>query len=255
MTRKISRYGWVPDLPDVRDHLYAAPPERLAKLPPSVDLRPACPPVYDQGDLGSCTANAIGAAHQFQQTEQKLANAFMPSRLFIYFNERVMENTVESDSGAMIRDGVKSIGSLGVCPETSWPYDIAKFRDKPAPGCYQEAVQHKAIMYRRISHNLRQMKGCLAGNHPFVFGFTVYESFEGPQVAKTGVVSMPSPGEGAVGGHAVLAVGYDDAQNRFVVRNSWGANWGMKGYFTMPYAYLLDSNLADDFWTIRLVQS
>jgi C1A family cysteine protease len=255
MARKVSRYGWVPDLPDARDHLYAAPPERLAKLPPNIDLRPACPPVYDQGELGSCTANAIGVAHEFQQMEQKLPNVFMPSRLFIYYNERVVENTIDSDSGAMIRDGIKSIGTEGVCPETSWPYDIAKFRDKPSPGCYQEAAAHKAIMYRRISHNLRQMKGCLAGRHPFVFGITVYESFEGEVVARTGKVSMPSPGEGVVGGHAVLAVGYDDAQDRFTVRNSWGEDWGMKGCFTIPYAYLLDSNLADDFWTIRLVQS
>ncbi len=254
MARKISRFGWVPDLPDARDYLYAAPPERLSKLPPSVDLRPSCPPVYDQGELGSCTANAIGAAHQFQEMQEKIPDAFMPSRLFVYYNERVMENTVDSDSGAMIRDGIKSIGTEGVCPETMWPYDIAKFRNRPPAKCYQEAVKHKAILYRRISHNLLQMKGCLAGLHPFVFGFTVYESFEGEEVARTGHASMPLPGEQAIGGHAVLAVGYDDGNSWFLVRNSWGETWGMKGYFTLPYQYLLDSNLADDFWTIRLVQ-
>jgi C1A family cysteine protease len=254
MPRKISRFGWVPDLPDARDYLYAAPPERLSKLPPSVDLRPSCPPVYDQGQLGSCTANAIGAAHQFQEMQEQIPDAFMPSRLFVYYNERVMENTVDSDSGAMIRDGIKSIGTEGVCPETMWPYDIAKFRNRPPAECYQEAVKHKAILYRRISHNLLQMKGCLAGLHPFVFGFTVYESFEGEQAAETGHAAMPLPGEHAIGGHAVLAVGYDDGNSWFIVRNSWGETWGMKGYFTLPYQYLLDSNLADDFWTIRLVQ-
>src|SRR5262249_16064029 len=186
--------------------------------------------------------------------KQKLPQIFMPSRLFIYYNERVMEGTVDSDSGAMIRDGIKSVAQQGDCPETMWLYDIAKFRDKPSAGCYQEAVKHEAVLYLRLVHNLNQMKGCLASGYPFVFGFTVYESFESPQVAQTGHVPMPTPGEQVVGGHAVLAVGYDDAQHVFLVRNSWGEGWGMKGYFTFPYAYLLDNNLSDDLWTIRVVK-
>ena len=101
-------YGWVPDLPDQRDKLYQAPARMVAALPKSVDLRPGCPEVYDQGQLGSCTANAIGAALQFDQIKQKQADVFAPSRLFIYYNERVIENTVDEDSGAMIRDGIKA---------------------------------------------------------------------------------------------------------------------------------------------------
>jgi C1A family cysteine protease len=97
------------------------------------------------------------------------------------------------------------------------------------------------------------MRGCLAAGYPFVFGFTVYSSFEGQEVAKTGVVSMPTPDEQVVGGHAVLAVGYDDASQAFIVRNSWGAGWGQEGYFTMPYAYLTTRALSSDFWTIRIV--
>ena len=97
------------------------------------------------------------------------------------------------------------------------------------------------------------MKGCLAQGYPFVLGFSVYESFESPQVVRTGIAQMPAAGEQLLGGHAVLAVGYDDSAQRFVVRNSWGAGWGMKGYFTLPYAYLLDGNLSDDFWTVRQV--
>ncbi len=249
---RIKHCGWVPDLPDHRDHLYAAPPRYLVALPKKVDLRKKCPPVYDQGDLGSCTANAIGGAFQFEQLKQK-ADDFVPSRLFIYYNERVIEHSVDTDAGAAIRDGIKSVASIGVCPETEWPYVIAKFAVKPPNPCYVHAAKHKVLSYQRLSHTLNQMKGCLASGYPFVFGFTVYESFESDEVAQTGHAPMPGPKEATLGGHAVLSVGYDDASQWFIVRNSWGAKWGMKGYFTLPYQYLMDDNLADDFWTIRLV--
>ena len=257
--RTIARYGWKPDLPDQRDLLYSAPVLALQKLPPKVDLRKGCPPVYDQGQLGSCTANAIGAAVQFDQKKQGLKD-YVPSRLFIYYNERDIEGTTDQDSGAMIRDGVKSVNKLGTCAETSWPYDPSPYppnpllTQKPSVACYGEASKHLAVQYSRVPRTLNQMKGCLASGYPFVFGFTVYQSFEGDPVATTGEVPMPGPAETVLGGHAVLAVGYDDSSQRFVVRNSWGTKWGIKGYFTMPYPYLLDGNLSDDFWTIRLVQ-
>ncbi len=252
MGHKIQRFGWIPDLPDHRDHLYAAPLVNLGVLPPQVDLRPACPPVYDQGQLGSCTANAIAGAIQFDRMKEHKPN-FVPSRLFIYYNERVIEGTVNTDSGAMIRDGIKSVAKQGDVPETEWPYDIAKFAEKPPQKVYNDAKKYKVIQYQRVSRNFIQMKGCLASGYPFVFGFSVYESFESQQVAQTGQVNMPGPNEQEIGGHAVLAVGYDDAQQRFIVRNSWGTDWGMAGYFTMPYTYLTDPNLSDDFCTIRLV--
>lgn len=252
MNRKVKHYGWSPDLPDHRDHLYAAPSETLIKLPNKADLTAQCPTVYDQGQLGSCTANAIAGAIEFDLKKQGLQD-FMPSRLFIYYNERVIEGTVNSDSGAQIRDGIKSVASLGDCPETLWPYVIAKFADTPPPNCFAQAKKYEVVQYQRVVQNLTQMKGCLAAGYPFVFGFTVYESFESPQVAKTGHALMPSAGEKVVGGHAVVTVGYDDSQGWFIVRNSWGTTWGMKGYFTMPYAYLTTQGLASDFWTIRLV--
>jgi len=252
MDHKIKRYGWIPDLPDQRDHMYAAPFEVLGKLPPKMDLRDHCPPVYDQGQLGSCTGNAIAAAMEFDRMKQGLED-FTPSRLFIYYNERKMEGTVDSDSGAQIRDGIKTVGKLGACPEKEWPYDISKFTKQPPRKCYQHALKDRVVQYSRLSHNLNQMKGCLASGYPFVFGFTVYESFESEEVAKTGEAPMPKSGEQALGGHAVLGVGYDDGQQRFIVRNSWGLNCGMQGYFTLPYAYLTDSNLCDDLWTIRLI--
>jgi C1A family cysteine protease len=251
--RSIKRYGWVPDLPDQRDRLFFAPPAAVAALPPSVDLRSGCPPVYDQGQLGSCTANAIGGALQFNQMKEGLADIFVPSRLFIYYNERVMENSVDEDAGAMIRDGIKSVSKEGAPHETLWPYVISKFKTKPPPKAYKDALKHRAILYERVNATMDQLKGCLASGYPFVFGFSVYDSFESSEVAKTGVVPMPKPKERQLGGHAVLAVGYDDPTSRFIVRNSWGDKWGNAGYFTMPYDYLTDANLSDDFWTIKKV--
>ena len=250
---KIQRYGWVRDLPDHRDFIYSAPPATLQTLPPSADLRPHCPPVYDQGQLGSCTANAIAGALQFDEIKENKNGQSTPSRLFIYYNERVIEGTVKSDNGAQLRDGVKAVVRQGICRESVWPYNISRFAVKPPALAYKGAAKDKATHYLRLTQVANQLKGCLASGYPFVFGFTVYQSFEGPDVAKTGIVPMPRPSEAVLGGHAVCAVGYDDAQQRFIVRNSWGPGWGMKGYCTMPYTYLLDPNLASDFWTLRTV--
>jgi C1A family cysteine protease len=246
-------YGWIRDLPDARDFIYAAPLSRFPQgLPPSVDLRPECPPVYDQGQLGSCTANGIAGAIEFEQMKQGSAT-FVPSRLFIYYNERVMEGTVNQDSGAQIRDGIKSVATLGAPPETDWPYDIKLFKEKPPPKAYADAKQDLVTIYSRVTQNLAQMQGCLAEGYPFVFGITCYESFESEQVAETGIVPMPASGEKVVGGHCIIAVGYDDSARNFIVRNSWGADWGLKGYCMFPYEYLLSSTLSSDFWTIRSV--
>ena len=248
------RFGWIPDLPDHRDHMFAAAPAVLTALPAAIDLRPQCPKeVYDQGQLGSCTGNAIAGAIEFDEIKQKAADIFTPSRLFIYYNERVIEGSVNSDAGAQIRDGIKTVAKQGACHEQIWPYDITKFRAKPSKAAYTDGAKHTAVQYQRLIQSLTEMKGCLAAGYPFVFGFTVYESFESATVAKTGIVPYPSTGEKVLGGHAVLAVGYDDASQRFIVRNSWGSGWGMKGYFTIPYSYLTNNNLADDFWTIRMV--
>jgi C1A family cysteine protease len=259
-------YGWMPDLPDHRDHQFAAPLLKLGPLPAKVDLRKRCPAVYNQGQIGSCTANAIAGAIEFDRLKQKLSD-FTPSRLFIYYNERSMENTVATDSGAQIRDGVKSINQLGVCPEPEWPYVAtpadpntniwppgAKPAEKPTPNCYTDALQHKAVTYESVTRDLAQFRGCLAAGYPFVLGFTVYSAFESPQVAQTGVLNLPTSAEQVLGGHAVMAVGYDDMAQRFIIRNSWGTGWGMKGYFIMPYAYLLSQKLSSDFWTIRVVE-
>jgi C1A family cysteine protease len=262
MNRKIKKYGWIPDLPDHRDHLYAAPQPVLAKLPKKVGLSPKCPPVFNQNlspphfrGRARVGVGAIAAAHQSDQMKQNKPKAFTPSRLFIYYNEREIEGTIKEDSGAMIRDGIKSLVKQGAAPEAAWPYVITKFAAKPPKKCYDAGLKNQALSYQRLTPVLSQLKGCLAAGYPFVFGFSVYESFESETVTRTGKVPMPDgSSEKLLGGHAVLAVGYDDAKQCFIVRNSWGTGWAIKGYCTFPYAYLLDGNLSDDFWTVRVVK-
>ena len=252
-TRSQKWYGWLPDLPDHRDFLYSAIAPQIRHLPDRVDLRSKCYPIENQGNLGSCTANALAGALEFLEL-QKGAVFVDLSRLFIYYNERVIEGTTKEDSGAFLRDGIKSLAKQGVCPEVEWPYKISGFKEKPAAKCYRDAKKHQITSYHRIT-TVEEMRTCLADGYPFVFGFTVYDAFQSSQVAKTGVLDMPGPGERQQGGHAVMAVGYDNHQRRFIIRNSWDTDWGMKGYFTMPYHYLdPNQNLADDFWTIRAAE-
>jgi C1A family cysteine protease len=251
----MSKYGWVPDLPDHRDHLYALPPHiKKTALPASVDLRKGCPAVYDQGDLGSCTANAIGAAMQFLQ-KKKHEKDFVPARLGIYYLERKMIGTVASDSGAQIRDGIKVVNKFGVWPEKMQPYRIETFKKAPTKTCLDYGQDHQAVTYQRLDNtNIALLKGRLASGFPFVFGFTVYEHFESEEVERTGILKMPGKKERSMGGHAVLAVGYNTAKRAFLIRNSWGPKWGLKGYFWMPDAYITNPYLSDDFWAITSME-
>ena len=255
--------GWVPDLPDHRDLMYSAPLRHLQALPPSVDLRPqfAFAP-YDQGQIGSCTANAIAGAIQFDRAKTGKAPDFTPSRLFIYYNERVIEHSVAADAGAQIRDGIKSVAKQGACKEATWPYDATPAdpnthlfppgsppATKPPAAAYHEAETYRAVAYFRVQQALAQMKGCLAEGFPFVFGFSVYENIY--DSSGNPVTVLPMPQGSQIGGHAVVAVGYDDSKQLFTIRNSWGTGVQDHGYFYMPYAYASAANLANDFWTIR----
>ncbi len=244
--KHIQSYGWIPDRPDHRDYLYSAIAPKV-KLPPKIDLRNEDSPIENQGHLGSCTANALAGHLQF--LERISGQSYQDlSRLFIYYNERALEGTIRFDSGAMIRDGIKVLAKLGVCPELTWPYDISQFTKKPTTLCYKQGLKRRITSYHRLQ-TLDELLNCLAEGFPFVFGFTVYESFETLKVAQTGIVPIPRKSERALGGHAVMAAGFDQKQKRLIVRNSWGEQWGMGGYFTMPYAYI--ETLASDFWTIR----
>lgn len=259
VTPKNHGLGWIPDKPDERDLIFKPTPGKLAvaPLPPVVDLRKECPKVYNQGTLGSCTANALAAAFDFDRHRE--GDSFMtPSRLFIYYNERAMEGTTTTDAGASIRDGVKTLKSIGVIPETEWPYIIADFTEKPSPQCYQDAKKAEALTYARILRPTENPNGdmvaCLAQGDPFVVGINVYESFESPHSVATGIIPMPKPGEKLLGGHAILVVGYEQAKKQFICRNSWGAAWGDKGYFYLPYAYLADEKNASDLWVVKTVE-
>lgn len=256
LSRQIKSYGWRKDHPDQRDHLLGLTLS-AAPLKDKLSLRSGFPNPYDQGALGSCTANAIAAALEYDERKQKQVNSETPSRLFIYYNERVIEGSVPYDAGAEIRDGIKSVAHVGAPPESKWPYDISKFADKPPTQLYVDAHKHKAVRYARVTQTAFALQSALAQGYPVVFGFTVYDSFESSEVARTGRVPVPAPNEGVRGGHAVIAVGYDTTLDPghllFEVRNSWGSQWGDGGYFWMPASYLLDPNLASDFWTIRKV--
>ena len=240
--------NWRPDLPDQRDHMYT-PAKWWWWLPKRVDLRGDCSPIEDQGPLGSCTGNAIASAIEILQLKQDQELTDI-SRLFIYYNERAYINEVRNDSGAYIRDGIKSIRKIGAAKEALWPYHIEKFAERPNEASYADALTRRFRSYERIN-SLTGMLNCLAEGYPFVFGFTVYSGFMSDEVARTGKVSMPGPNEYEMGGHAGLAVGYDRKRRHFIVRNSWGVEWGDKGYFTMPFDYLADRNLSDDLWTVR----
>jgi C1A family cysteine protease len=251
--RTQKRYGWRPDHPDMRDFLLAVAPVKT--LPESVSLRDQMPPVYDQGQLGSCTANSIGAILEFNELKQAEADAATPSRLFIYYNERSMEGTVDQDSGAEIRDGIKSVAQLGAPPETDWPYAIDEFATKPPANAYEDALDHQAIRYARVPQTQMGIQNVLATGYPISFGFTVYESFES-DVGPDGIVPMPQPSETVLGGHAVVAVGYKPIgrQLYFECRNSWGTDWGDQGHFWLPASYVTSPNLAQDFWVIEQVE-
>lgn len=270
------RYGHIPDIHDPRDHKIKFTDEHVQsfslRLNASVnntvfDLRnlvhlPQALSNIDQGSLGSCTANAIAYAYAFDEIKQQNKQSFLPSRLFIYYNERVIENTVNRDSGAQLRDGIKSINKYGVCEEHHWIYDPLKFAVKPPKSVYDEAINAKAVKYssidfsldRTIADRVAHLKRALQSGFPFVFGFYVYESFETDVVARTGIVPIPDyDNEQLLGGHAVCAVGFSDLKQSFIVKNSWGPNWGLNGYFYMPYNYLADPEQALDFWIIEQV--
>lgn len=263
------KLGWLPDVPDTRDIPFSTVFRVPRKLPAHTDLRAGCSPVEDQESLGSCTAQALVGTLEFLELrallppsdQSKIANQKSKisrfrdlSRLFVYYNERAAIGTVQEDSGAMLRTGIKTLKAQGVCREGLWPYEIRRFTAKPTAACFTEAADHQVTAYQRLTA-LAEMKACLAMGLPFVFGFAVYEHVMSAAVARTGRIRLPGKSERMLGGHAVMAVGYEENAQMVLFRNSWGVAWGRSGYGQMPYAYLESRELSDDFWCIQGTES
>jgi len=254
-------YGWKPDLPSHHENfLLTAHPDVLTTFPKTKFLG-NLPHVYDQKNLGSCTANALAGIFEYEQIKQGLTD-FMPSRLFIYYNERKIEGTINQDAGAMISDGIKVLTNSGVCNEATWPYNVEQFTTQPTDTSYTEASTHQVLASKRVPVTVDGFKTMINMGYPIAFGFTVFNYFESAKMASEGILHLPGPHEQSIGGHAICAVGYSDSMKSsdgkhvgyFKIRNSWGNQWGIvanneRGYFWMPYDYV-KAGLCSDAWVV-----
>lgn len=247
----LPKYHWIPDPPDSRDHPYAL--NNTVPVVNQVDLRSYCSPIDDQGQLGSCTGNAIAGA--IDLIDRRNGRGLRVSRMFIYYQERLLENDVYYDNGAYIRDGIKACYTYGAPLENIWPYDASRWATRPSSAAYSDAQQRKVTGYSRCA-DFAAVKNALTAGNPVVVGFNVYSSFESNSVAATGIMPYPNTQrETLLGGHAVCLVGFNDAHGWFIARNSWGPNWGDHGYFYMPYQVIQNTAMSSDFWVINSVHN
>ena len=241
------KFGWLRDLTDQRDKIYSAP--RMIECPASVSLLEYCAPVENQTTTSSCVAHGI--VGNLEMLEKKSnTNFYDISRLFVYYNTRMVRGIEDTDGGGFIRDGIKSLVRFGYCSEKIWKFDEEKINTKPDGKSYKEAKRHLIKEYKRILNilNIMDIIKCLASGYPVIFGITLYESFESKIVAKTGKIPIPKIDERVIGGHCMLIIGYDWKTKLFTVRNSWGNGWGDKGNCYIPFKYM---EQADDMWTVR----
>lgn len=255
------KFGWKRSLPK-RTLKFASlnPPP---PPPSSVDLSPECSPIEDQGNLGSCVAHGVAGHLEFNELKdlrnkipsvEEFESSFVTlSRLYVYANARLIDGTpLAQDDGTTVTSAITSIHTQGMCPESDWPYVESMVSVKPPESCYALGSDHRLTLDFKLDNtNLNELRECLASGYPFIFGITCYESMMTDEVAKTGAIPFPSYDEKSIGGHCMLCVGYDDATSLFKIRNSWGPSWGQSGYGSIDYKYLTDSDLADDFWTLR----
>ena len=239
----IRKLGWNRQSVDHRDFKYEMTNNIVV---PAEFYLPNVTTIKEQLDLGCCTGFGICGAYEIQ-----IKNPPFLSRLFVYYNERVIEDTVFEDSGANIRDGIKSIASQGIASNAMCPYIISNFTVKPSAKAYRNALNFKIGTYQSLDNsNATVLKNALVNGYSIVFGFTVFESFENISVTKTGIIPMPLLTEKALGGHCVQMVGYKPGY--FKCQNSWGTAWGDKGYFWMPEQYITSQNCSD-FWVFNVV--
>lgn len=260
----VERYGYRRDRLDPRDRIYNNEEQLQPELalPRTNDLSGQMPPIYDQGQLGSCTANATGGIMQHRQmAEGQAEGSNVPSRLFIYYEERKHGGyPLDQDTGAEVRDGLWVLANVGAPPESDEPYDIGQFAEQPSQQAYNDAKKYEAVKYQKIiigpgapMRNALATHGC-----PIAFGFPVPEQFEDPSwdVANT-PLPLPDANTNFIGGHAVIVVGYDWTLSHFQVpvfkiRNSWGENWGDRGHFYMDYRWFTPQlQLASDLWIVQ----
>lgn len=227
----------------------AARPRQLppvqGAMPTRVDLRAQCSRVYDQEDLGACTAFAVGKGvrEYLQRTRKERVTEL--SALYLYYETRKLRNAVHLDSGATITDAMTAIAKSGAAPDALWPYRVDFFTQPPPAEAFREAEAWKLNTGVQLA-GLEDMKKALVRRQPVVFGMRLYHTFR--DVGPDGVLPMPQAGDVLVGGHAVTAVGYDNKRRVLIVKNSFGEAWGDKGYFYMPYGYVTSDNVMD-IWT------
>jgi len=252
MTRRTPVFNLSKSVVDPRDYYISSPINE--RLNPDFSLEKSCPPVFDQGAIGSCTANAAATVFSFLNKKKTLQN-FIPSRLFIYYNTRSLEGTLQEDSGATLRNTMKSVRVWGACSETVWVYDPNMMFQKPSPKSYTDAEKHQTLVYTRVPLTVKQMKSVLVKGLPFVMGIAVYSSFMSTKTRQTGNVPYPDVlAEELLGGHAICIIGYSDRRQAFLARNSWGAHWGNSGNFWLPYTYATDPTLSFDAWVIADIE-
>ncbi len=252
MKPQMKGLGWRPDIPDIRDFTFESAIIKKKSFPSSVDLRNHAdmPPIYDQGELGSCTAQSVGALCDFEYGRDY---NYSPSTLFLYYVTRSLEGTVEVDNGATIRNTIKAANAFGVATENFWPYLEPKFKDTPPDTVFELAATHQALGYKRVRQRLDDLRECIAEENLVAFGMSVYETLY-KITKKKCILEQPDYSMSLLGGHAITLVGYDDKKELFTVRNSWGSVWGDAGYFYIPYSVILNSFICTDFWTINFVE-
>ncbi len=241
-------FGWLPDVPDFRDLKFADHYKvvHASALPTIVSIRDKMSPVRDQGQLGACTGFSTCAAVEY------LIPGVVVSPLFVYYEERAAEGTIKADAGANIRTGIKVLNKLGAAQETKWPYSDGptKFMKKPTAAVVADAKKRTLTTYLRCASR-QEVMSALASLKPVVIGFSCYSSLETAAVDKTGHVPMPKKTDRLIGGHAICLTGYDSHKGLFQFKNSWSTGWGDAGYGYLPFGYLDDSNLSDDFWCLQ----